>query len=910
MIIYHFRQLKKVSLINNTDNFRVFSSVADFFNLFNILFKLLYKENSKLFLKNNIKLNDDKNRSFNEFDYFNIHTNDNQEEYNCYIAFLLNKKIYDINVYINNSKEKNKFLINLHEFYSFEELKISYIIYKNFYLKLINRITYESINFYKNEMLNILEKENNILYETNIVNSINNKFFLCLKSLDDLITLELQIFKKFKFVDYYESKENTNKQYINNYLIKNAYNILTEYNVFVWELSNYFKCILHVNFKKFVNIDNKTIKLLDKNEYNKFNIDANNLRIIYDLFDIQFNNKLFFYRILSEAINNLNINIKECFNNIITSYVNEQINICKFNNCNNTDTNNKYYSQIICVISDLVNNKIFLTHFLSKNFHFDCKIENIIKSCFEKSISITNKIQDNNLKINTENLKKYYKYNTPNNIFIKLFLSYLNNQIKQTIRYINSSKNNVKLRNILYNKTSFNFIKDNFLLIFKLISDKDIFEEEYRYYFIERILINTSKIKETELDILLILKNELGSSYIKKLETIIQDSFLSKQLNLEFNLVQNKTENNKLDNNFMILTNYKVFESVTFSFSDKYYKANFYDSYYNNFKFNIYLTKIFSNLNCNEGDNILGEYSNCYCFNKILNKDLKLEYKKFYEYYKKKNACRILKLIPNLSWCEVNYKINNEKKIVLICSLIQYLILNIFNNNKLKKFSIYEIKSLINIIPYNFKSISLYDMLVLENYLIKQLNELINHNILYLELIEKNNLDSNNKINFFNYNKVYICLNYNNYQASDLKIFLSKQNLKNNLNSFHKYIDYLSNIKELEECIITNTKKNQMYSMNYCTIRNKNIYTKSDNSISNNIYISEDSKFKVDCFVIKILKSKKLMDFSDLKMEINNVMKNNFKPSSDLIKSRLESLIERNLVQRDDINNNLFKYCI
>jgi hypothetical protein len=59
---------------------------------------------------------------------------------------------------------------------------------------------------------------------------------------------------------------------------------------------------------------------------------------------------------------------------------------------------------------------------------------------------------------------------------------------------------------------------------------------------------------------------------------------------------------------------------------------------------------------------------------------------------------------------------------------------------------------------------------------------------------------------------------------------------------------------------------------------------------------------------MRIIKSKKVIDFSSLLTEVGNVLSKYFPLEVSLLKMRIENLIDRNLVCRDEENSDLFKY--
>ena len=62
--------------------------------------------------------------------------------------------------------------------------------------------------------------------------------------------------------------------------------------------------------------------------------------------------------------------------------------------------------------------------------------------------------------------------------------------------------------------------------------------------------------------------------------------------------------------------------------------------------------------------------------------------------------------------------------------------------------------------------------------------------------------------------------------------------------------------------------------------------------------IKEDRSHAVEAALVRIMKSRKKMKFADLRLEVVTLMQT-FKPDDALIKKRIESLIEREYMERD-----------
>lgn len=173
---------------------------------------------------------------------------------------------------------------------------------------------------------------------------------------------------------------------------------------------------------------------------------------------------------------------------------------------------------------------------------------------------------------------------------------------------------------------------------------------------------------------------------------------------------------------------------------------------------------------------------------------------------------------------------------------------------------------------------------------------------------EKSIVELTMKIN----NKVYTLL-VNNYQASILNLFNNKSTIPDD--EVIKILqmsemDYNTNIKLLSTLLIRN---NNSISINY-----NSICLLDENSIVrlnliNNLHIAvvekieDDRSYAIEAAIVRIMKRKLKLSHNDLVSEINNeiIM---FKVNIDLLKKKVDNLIEREIIVRDDSDVQYYKY--
>lgn len=70
----------------------------------------------------------------------------------------------------------------------------------------------------------------------------------------------------------------------------------------------------------------------------------------------------------------------------------------------------------------------------------------------------------------------------------------------------------------------------------------------------------------------------------------------------------------------------------------------------------------------------------------------------------------------------------------------------------------------------------------------------------------------------------------------------------------------------------------------------------------------EDRKHAIEAAVVRIMKARKTMTHANLVEEVIKQLSNHFKPDQKVIKRRIEDLITREYLERDDHNASVYKY--
>lgn len=71
--------------------------------------------------------------------------------------------------------------------------------------------------------------------------------------------------------------------------------------------------------------------------------------------------------------------------------------------------------------------------------------------------------------------------------------------------------------------------------------------------------------------------------------------------------------------------------------------------------------------------------------------------------------------------------------------------------------------------------------------------------------------------------------------------------------------------------------------------------------------ITQDRSHAVDAAIVRIMKTRKQMKMQDLRLEVVTLMQT-FKPDDQLIKKRIESLIQREYIEKDKIDQQMIVY--
>jgi len=72
--------------------------------------------------------------------------------------------------------------------------------------------------------------------------------------------------------------------------------------------------------------------------------------------------------------------------------------------------------------------------------------------------------------------------------------------------------------------------------------------------------------------------------------------------------------------------------------------------------------------------------------------------------------------------------------------------------------------------------------------------------------------------------------------------------------------------------------------------------------------VDEDRKHQIEAAVVRIMKSRKTMEHSNLISEVTKQLHSRFMPNPMIIKKRIESLIEREYLERSKTDRKVYHY--
>ncbi|KAL6635913.1 Cullin-domain-containing protein [Neocallimastix sp. 'constans'] len=338
------------------------------------------------------------------------------------------------------------------------------------------------------------------------------------------------------------------------------------------------------------------------------------------------------------------------------------------------------------------------------------------------------------------------------------------------------------------------------IVLFRFISDKDVFERYYKQHLAKRLLYKKSVSEDAERIMITRLQMECGHQFTTKLEGMYKDINISSELSNEFKVIEKKKDKKLPELNISVLT--KIFWPMSGQVTP-------------NLPYPI------------EIQTLMDDFS---------------------KFYYSRHSGR--KLLWQFSLGSADLRINYEKgsKDINICNLGMLLLINIFNKWK----------------PG-------------DSYTFKQLQT---------EL-----------------------------EANDLELKRVLQSLVFSKYKLLQKIPKSRDIKDEDEFIVNTKFSTPLNRIKIpMVVASGNIHNRSS-VIENNEereetyrHIEDSRRFQIDAAVVRIMKGRKKMYHNNLITEVTNQLSSRFMPTPTAIKKRIESLIEREYMERSSEDRKLYLY--
>ena len=157
-----------------------------------------------------------------------------------------------------------------------------------------------------------------------------------------------------------------------------------------------------------------------------------------------------------------------------------------------------------------------------------------------------------------------------------------------------------------------------------------------------------------------------------------------------------------------------------------------------------------------------------------------------------------------------------------------------------------------------------------------------------------------------------ILLEYNRKLNLNTKYLSTEYNINKEIVQLN--FDYLLNFGIIKQDSEGNYFINEGFKKDKVKINlMSNLKKKSDNSKKiekedKNLGVVEDRKYLVDASIVRIMKSSKRLNINDVITKTVELCSCKFKPNINLIKKRIECLIDKEYLERDKIDKSYFKY--
>jgi cullin 3 len=100
--------------------------------------------------------------------------------------------------------------------------------------------------------------------------------------------------------------------------------------------------------------------------------------------------------------------------------------------------------------------------------------------------------------------------------------------------------------------------------------------------------------------------------------------------------------------------------------------------------------------------------------------------------------------------------------------------------------------------------------------------------------------------------------------------------------------------------------KNSLFKIRLPVAHAKETKTNEKNEVTEKV--DEDRRHMVEATIVKVMKTRRRLDHNSLVAETSKILSQKFSPDPVMIKKRIESLIEREYIERDTDDRRYYKY--
>lgn len=111
---------------------------------------------------------------------------------------------------------------------------------------------------------------------------------------------------------------------------------------------------------------------------------------------------------------------------------------------------------------------------------------------------------------------------------------------------------------------------------------------------------------------------------------------------------------------------------------------------------------------------------------------------------------------------------------------------------------------------------------------------------------------------------------------------------------------------ETDELRVNDDFKSNLYKMQIAVLTSKMTKEQENNRLEGKV--EDDRRYTIEANIIKVMKARRRLDFPNLVSEAIKLLSQKFTPDSNQVKLRIESLIERGYIEREESDKRVLIY--